>query len=280
MSETRLRKLAEGKTKIIWAVGDGKVHIESKDDITAGDGAKRDTLEGKAVYSTETTSNCFKLLHAHGIRTHFLGQVDERTFRARALQMIPLEVVARRIATGSYLKRRPDVAEGTIFPDVIVEFFEKDDANHDPLLIIDLASKRLLRFRANRPLSEGFIGEQPISESALSELTGQTVLELIKITTEVFLVLEEAWIQQDVALVDLKIEFGIDPLTGWLIVGDVIDNDSWRIWPYGDKEQMKDKQVYRNLAKSDDPARKARELGQIKRNYDWVAKVTELFNPS
>lgn len=278
MSETRLRKLGEGKTKVIWDIGDGKVHIESKDDITAGDGAKRDLLEGKAVYSTETTINCFKLLHTHRIKSHFLGKVDQRTFRARALQMIPLEVVARRIATGSYLKRRPDVTEGTIFPEVVIEFFEKDDANHDPLLVIDLSSKRLLRFRANVPLAEGFINEQPIAESPLLTLTDSTVLDLIRITTNVFLVLEEAWIQQDVALVDLKIEFGIDPRTGELLVGDVIDNDSWRIWPYGEKEQMKDKQVYRDLKEATDFAAKARELGKIKQNYEWVAKATELFN--
>lgn len=270
-------QLAEGKTKIIWDVGGGEVLIESKDDITAGDGAKHDLLEDKAVYSTRTTSNCFKLLESQGIPTHFVARVNERTFKARNVEMIPLELVARRIATGSYLKRRPDVAEGTIFPDVIIEFFEKDDPNHDPLLVLDLASRRLLRFVASKPLAEGFMGEQALAESQFTDLTGPMILHLIEITRLVFEALEAAWAEQKVALVDLKIECGWDAETGDVLVADVIDNDSWRIWPGGDKAQMKDKQVYRDLAGANDPAAKAKELGKIKRNYDWVAEATSAF---
>jgi phosphoribosylaminoimidazole-succinocarboxamide synthase len=64
---------------------------------------------------------------------------------------------------------------------------------------------------------------------------------------------------------------------GEIIVADVIDNDSWRIWPAGDKTQMMDKQVYRDLADTDDPAAKAKELGKIKGNYAWVAEATGKF---
>ncbi|HVE80835.1 MAG TPA: phosphoribosylaminoimidazolesuccinocarboxamide synthase, partial [Candidatus Dormibacteraeota bacterium] len=271
--------LTEGKTKVIRQDSEnpGEVLIESKDDITAGDGVKRDQLEGKARASTVTTSNCFELLEAHGIPTHFRGQLDEWTFRARNVEMIPLELVARRIATGSYLKRRPDVVEGTIFPDVMVEFFEKDDPNHDPLLVLDLASRRLLRFVASKPLAEGFMAEQSLAESQFADLTGPMILTLIEITEHVFTTLEEAWAQQDVALVDLKIECGRDAETGELVVADVIDNDSWRIWPGGDKSAMKDKQVYRDLADTDDPKAKAKELGKIKENYQWVAEATGAF---
>ncbi len=272
-------KLTEGKTKVVWDVGNGEVLIESKDDITAGDGAKHDVLEGKAVYSNATTCNCLELLEAAEIPTHFLGQVDERTFRARNVQMIPIELVARRIATGSYLKRRSDVSEGTIFPEVIVEFFEKDDANHDPLVIFDFASRRMLRYVASKPLADGFMNEEALEDGKFAKLTGEMVLELIDITKSVFETLEQAWAAKDVALVDLKIECGTDAETGELLVADVIDNDSWRIWPSGDKAQMKDKQVYRNLAGADDPAAKAKELGQIKKNYAWVAEATAGFIP-
>src|SRR5664279_3064553 len=195
----RTKQLAEGKTKVIWDAGNGEVLIESKDDITAGDGAKHDLLEGKAVYSNATTSNCLELLEAHEIPTHFLGRVDERTFRARNVNMIPLELVARRIATGSYLKRRSDVAEGTIFPEVVVEFFEKDDANHDPLVIFDFASRRMLRYTASKLLAEGFMNEEPLSEGKFANLTGEMVLELIDITKAVFETLEQAWAAKDVA---------------------------------------------------------------------------------
>lgn len=280
----RTTLLAEGKTKIVWDMGQGDVLIESKDDITAGDGASHDLLEGKAVTATATTCNVFELLDAHRINTHYRGRFDERAFLALNVDMIPLELVARRIATGSYLKRRPDVAEGTIFGDVVVEFFEKDDPNHDPLVIFDLASRRLLRYVASKPLGEGFMGEEAIKESRFAGLSGPTILELISLTEHVFVTLEEAWAKQDVALVDLKIECGwhIPGLTGsrQLIVADVVDNDSWRIWPGGDKGQMKDKQVYRNLAGVSDPAAMAKELGKIKQNYSWVAEATSAFATS
>ncbi len=62
-----------------------------------------------------------------------------------------------------------------------------------------------------------------------------------------------------------------------LVVADVIDNDSWRIWPQGDKTRMKDKQVYRDLAGVEDPKARAKELGKIKKDYQWVASATGKF---
>lgn len=270
--------IAEGKTKLISPTDDPcVVDIRSKDDITAGDGAQHDVLENKAVYATTTTCNCFELLAAHGIPTHYLGRVDEQTFRARRLNMIPLELVARRLATGSYLKRHPDVAEGRIFDPLVVEFFDKDDANHDPLAVVDLPSRRLLRFDAKKPLAEGFIGVESIADSRVPYLNLGLTGWLIEETRHVFTVLEAAWAAQGVALADLKIECGIDVEADEWLVGDVIDNDSWRIWPGGNQAQMLDKQVYRDLDGALDPAAKARELGRIKDNYRWVAEATNHF---
>jgi phosphoribosylaminoimidazole-succinocarboxamide synthase len=215
--------LAEGKTKQIYAYpGDETlVYMVNKDRITAGDGVRRNDLVGKARWSTITTANVFRLLNEAGIPTHFVEQIDDVTLLVQRCTMLPIEHVQRRIATGSYLKRHPEVCEGTCFSPVLIETFLKDDVRHDPQI-----------------WPEDVIQMKIASHEEIREMIVQGYC--------VFHVIERAWASVDVTLVDLKIEFGRDS-KGKLLVADVIDNDSWRLWPDGDKSRMLDKQVYRNL---------------------------------
>jgi phosphoribosylaminoimidazole-succinocarboxamide synthase len=236
--------LAEGKTKIMYADPNDETlaYMVSKDQITAGDGARRDQLTGKARWSTITTANVFRLLKQEEIETHFVQQVNDTTLLVRRCEMLPIEVVMRRIATGSYLKRHPEVSEGTRFEPVLVETFLKDDARHDPQ-----------------------IWEEDIVKMGLA--TSSQVAWIAQQGQRVFVTLERAWAKVDVTLVDLKIEFGRDT-RGELLVADVIDNDSWRLWPGGDKNRMLDKQVYRNL-----PNVTEQDLQGIADRYALVAEL-------
>lgn len=259
-------QLAEGKTKIIWDLPDTEeVLIESKDDITAGDGARRDHIDGKAALATQTTSNCFRLLTRNGIPNHFIGEVDATTFRAQAVDMIPVELVARRLAFGSYLKRETSAVSGSRFEAPVIEFFDKDDSLHDPLLRLDLDRGVVQRHDASKPVGEALIDESPIA--AMSRLAIEQWDELNELTRWTFEVLESAWAEQDVTLVDMKIECGITP-RGDVVVADVIDNDSWRIWPGGDPNQMVDKQLYRDGQQP---------LSYVADKYAWVAEATNAF---
>jgi amidophosphoribosyltransferase len=237
--------LAEGKTKAVYAVRDDPALavIVHKDDITAGDGVRRNLLPGKGKLSGRTTANVFRLLGAAAIPTHFVDAFADDEMIVRRCDMIPVEVVMRRIATGSFLKRH-SVPEGTRFDPTVVEFFFKDDAQHDPL--VDAA----------------WIEENRVATAAEVE-------QLAAIGRRVFETLEVAWAKQDVQLVDLKIEFGRD-VDGELLVADVIDNDSWRIWPGGRKEAMLDKQVYRDTAEVTDVA-----LRGVLDKYAQVAALTD-----
>jgi len=239
--------IAEGKTKQIYAhPSDADLAIiVSKDDITAGDGARRNVIAGKGLISGRTTANNFALLSRAQIASHFVayGESDD-TMVVRRCTMIPLEVVTRRIATGSYIKRHPQIPEGQRFDPLISEFFYKDDANHDPLMRVD----------------------ELISAKITDHATLMTITTLAQ---KVFSVLENAWQAHDVTLVDLKIEFGRTS-TGELVVADVIDNDSWRLWQGGTSNNMLDKQIYRNMREVTPEG-----LERLRQTYLTVMQLTD-----
>lgn len=224
------QKLNEGKTKQIFEILDepGHVLVQSKDQITAGNAVRKDQMEGKAAIANKTTSCVFKLLQDAGLKTAFVRQHSDTAFVASRCEMIPIEWVCRRIATGSFLKRNPGVKEGYRFTPLKMEMFFKDDANNDP------------QWSEEQLLAAGF---------DLAGLTiGRCEVDIMsKSTVAIFEVLEKAWATQDCTLVDMKIEFGVNVTTKEIVLADVIDNDSWRLWPAGDRSQQKDKQVYRDL---------------------------------
>src|SRR6202140_2372613 len=119
--------VAEGKTKKIHAVKDSSnlATVVAKDDITAGDGAKHDIIPDKGRLATATTCNVFRLLKACGLPVAFEAQDSPISFTAPKCDMLPYEVVTRREAHGSYLKRNPHLAKGQLFPQLIVEFYLK-----------------------------------------------------------------------------------------------------------------------------------------------------------
>lgn len=240
-------KLAEGKTKIVYAhpTDPGLAYLVHKDGITAGDGARRNVIEGKGQVAGRTMANVFAFLNRHGVPTHFVDAPADDVTLVRHCAMIPIEVVMRRIATGSYLKRHPETPEGTRFDPVLVEFFLKDDARHDPQM-----------------------SEVEIVQSGLA--TEAEVTRFAEVGRQVFMLLEQAWAEQGVTLVDLKIEFG--RAQGELVVADVIDNDSWRLWPGGKKEHMLDKQIYRDMQ-----VVTSRGLEDLLAKYRAVAGMTGRF---
>jgi phosphoribosylaminoimidazole-succinocarboxamide synthase len=263
------RLITIGKTKLIVDAGNGNVFIKSKDDITAGDGARHDVIEGKAIYSTWATRNAFKLLERNGVRTHYVDSVDDTTFLARELEMIPVELVVRHVAPpgSSYLKRNPDVKEGTVFEALVFEMFEKNDAMHDPKLEFDFVLGTVRRYVADKPRGEALIDETLLADSIVyAKFTPELVQQLQDISLNTFSILAQSWDELGGMLLDFKIECGRDRKTGELMVGDVIDPESCRIVFGG---EQKDKQAYRDGTKS---------LPDIKKDYMEVAIATDGFN--
>ena len=248
-------EIARGKTKLLFespGQPDQLVVVQT-DQISAGDGARRNEIAGKGRLAAQTTARVFRLLNLCGLPTHYLsgGEDDDNNeMLARRCNMLPLEVVVRGVAAGSFTRRNPGVQRGMLLVPRVIEFFLKDDANHDPMI------------SPEEIVSRGIA--TPAELGAMSELARLT-----------FDILTHAWRKRDVLLVDLKIEYG--RLTagkdkGQLVIADVIDNDSWRIWPQGREDRMLDKQMYRNLETVDDAA-----LLRVKRAYEDVADLVGTF---
>jgi phosphoribosylaminoimidazole carboxylase/phosphoribosylaminoimidazole-succinocarboxamide synthase len=261
----------EGKTKKIHMIKGSAdtVEVVAKDDITAGDGAKHDIIPDKGRLATATTSNVFRLLKACGLPVAFGEQDSPISFTAPKCEMLPYEVVVRREAHGSYLKRNPHLAKGQLFPQLLVEFYLKTkDKNwkgkqlvaDDPFMQFPDDAKEIKLFNPAKPLQ----GQEPFLVLKASEVFSRadeqkSFPEMRRIARHAFLVLEKAWQLEGGTLVDLKVEFGYDT-KGKLLLADVIDNDSWRVLEGG---AYIDKQVYRDGGALDDVAAKYRQVAEI-----------------
>ncbi len=285
-----IEPIAEGKTKRVWEFqGDPKdVILESKNDITAGDGAKHDVIVGKGGFSNRTTSAVFRLLQRCGYPVAFIEQLDETQLRAKRATMILLEVVARREVHGSYRERNPHLPLGHYLPRLMVEFFAKtrdklwNDRQipiDDPL--VDLSGDDALFFmpgwtkdqkeESKKTGHQGYlVGQRPFLSVPKDEFLAHAncprehLLEIKRLTRQVFLVLEKAWQLLGYTLVDFKLEFGWD-VDGNLVVADVIDNDSWRL--LDEAREYMDKQVYRDGG----------NLEKVTRNYRLIAELASRF---
>ena len=263
--------VAEGKTKKIHQVPGSPdlVTILSKDDITAGDGAKHDIIPQKGRLANETTCNVFRLLKACGLPVAFEEQDSADSFIAPGCTMLPYEVVVRREAHGSYLKRNPHLRRGQLFPHLIGELFLKTKDRtwkgkplvcDDPLLLYAREASQIRLFHPAKPMQ----GQEPFLVLNEHEVFGRdeewkVLPEMGRIARHAFLVLEKAWQLEGGTLVDLKVEFGFDR-GGRLLLADVIDNDSWRVLQGG---FYIDKQVYRDGGALDDVAAKYRRVAEV-----------------
>ena len=136
MDFSTMKKVNEGKTKIIYENPEDPktVFMVFKDDITAGDGAKHDIIEGKSLIDWQTNKDIFEYLNRKNAQTHYISSPEEKISLVKRLDFkINLEVVSRRVAAGSILKWG-DVEEGTWYDPVITQFHYKDDPLHDPML--------------------------------------------------------------------------------------------------------------------------------------------------
>lgn len=209
--------LYAGKAKTVYRTDTkGKLIVEFRDDITAFDGGKKDTLTNKGSYNAEVSAFFFRYLAENGVKTHFVKMIDSNHMIVHELEMIPLEVIVRNIAAGSIARNYP-FKEGTKLNPPVIVIDYKDDTRHDPMLNDDLIV-------------------------ALKLTTPQELARIKKIALEINRLLVKLLATQGITLVDFKIEFGRKGKT--LCLGDEVSMDSMRLWDKKTGESL-DKDVYR-----------------------------------
>ena len=213
--------LYEGKAKQVYATQDpGLLIVAYKDDATAFDGRKRGTIQGKGAINNRMTNLLMARLEREGIPTHLVEELSDRETLVKKVSIIPVEVIVRNIAAGSFSKRY-GVEEGLVFDAPTLEFSYKNDALGDPLLNDDHAVALGLASR---------------EELALIRRYALAVDRL----------LEDIWRTCGITLVDFKVEFGRLE-DGTILLADEISPDTCRLWDAETQEKLDKDRFRRDL---------------------------------
>ncbi|MBE6877521.1 MAG: phosphoribosylaminoimidazolesuccinocarboxamide synthase [Ruminococcus sp.] len=211
-------QLYEGKAKKVYATSNPDyVIVDYKDDATAFNGEKKGTITGKGVINNKMTNYMFKMLQEQaGIPTHLVEEISDRETIVKKVEILPLEVIIRNVAAGSFSKRM-GVEEGKQLLTPILEFSYKNDDLGDPFindyyaLALGLATKEELA---------------KVAEYAFK--VNEFMLGFFK--------------KLNIDLIDFKIEFG--RFHGEILLADEISPDTCRFWDSTTHEKL-DKDRFR-----------------------------------
>ena len=229
----KMNQLYEGKAKRVYETEDPNLLIVSyKDDATAFNGLKKGTIAGKGVINNQMSNRLMMRLAKAGVPNHFVEELNVRDTLVRRVQIVPLEVIVRNIAAGSFSKRY-GFDEGVVFDKPTVEYSYKNDALGDPLLNTSHAL-------------------------ALGAATEEEIETIRRYALKVNEFLKAFWLECGVILVDFKLEFG-RTADDEIILADEISPDTCRLWDAKTHEKL-DKDRFR------------RDLGGVEDAYKEIMK--------
>jgi phosphoribosylaminoimidazole-succinocarboxamide synthase len=229
-------QLYEGKAKKVFATEDPHLLIvQYKDDATAFNGLKKGTIVGKGIINNQMSNRLMAMLESEGVPTHFVQELSQRETLVKKVSIVPLEVIVRNIAAGSFSKRY-GVDEGVVFDQPTIEFSYKNDELGDPLL----NTKHAL---------------------ALKVATPEEIETIERYSLKINEVLKSCWLSCGVTLVDFKLEFG-RLADGTIVLADEISPDTCRLWDSETHEKL-DKDRFR------------RDLGGAEEAYAEIMKRLE-----
>lgn len=221
----KLDLLYEGKAKKVYNTEDADILIvDYKDDATAFNGEKKGTIQGKGVINNRMTNYLFQMLEKEGVPTHFVEEISDRETSVKKVEIVPLEVIIRNVAAGSFSKRL-GIEEGTNLPAPTLEFSYKDDELGDPL----------------------------INDYHAIAIGAATREEIDRITELVFKIndfLKKFFAECGIELIDFKVEFG--RYKGGIILADEISPDTCRFWDIKTREKLDKDRFRRDMGNVED----------------------------
>lgn len=218
-----MKLIHDGKTKRVYDSGK-TLTLEFKDTILGHQDGTPDPggnfvvgrEQGKSRVACVTSVYFFQLLEKNGVSTHFLRLVSPKKIEVIKTRPIPLEVIYRRLAYGSFLRRyQPFVKPFAKLN--LTEFTLKSDVLGDP-----------------------FISDEVIQYLGIA--TRRELRRIKKLTNSIAQVLHNSFRAKSIGLVDFKVEFGRKG--NELLIIDTLNADSMRI--LGPKKRLID---YLELAK-------------------------------
>ena len=220
-------QLYEGKAKKVFLTDDPELLIVSyKDDATAFSGLKKGTITGKGVINNKMSNLLMqKLSKDAGVPTHFVEELSDRETVVKKVSIVPLEVIIRNIAAGSFSKNY-GVEEGVVFDAPTIEFSYKNDDLGDPLI-------------------------NDYHALALKLATADEIELIKKYAFAVNDYLKAYWKERGVILVDFKLEFG-KLSDGTIVLADEISPDTCRFWDAETKEKLDKDRFRRDLGGVED----------------------------
>lgn len=212
--------LYEGKAKKVYTTEDPKVLIvDYKDDATAFNGIKKGTIVGKGIVNNRMSNRVFQLLEKNGIPTHYIEELSDRETAVKRVDIVPIEVIIRNVAAGSFSKRL-GVEEGVQFKEPTIEFSYKNDDLGDPLINSHFAV-------------------------AMNLATWDEIKVIEEYAFKVNEVLKEYFLKVNLKLIDFKIEFG--RYEGTIILADETSPDTCRLWDADTNEKLDKDRFRRDL---------------------------------
>ena len=234
----KLGLLYRGKVKDIYETTDPNgVIIHYRDELTALNGGKRGSFPDKGLLNRQITDKIFAYLESNGVKTHFIKTINDNEVLVRKVRILPLEVIVRNIAAGSFSKKY-GVPEGIPLKSTVLEFSLKNDDLGDPML-------------------------SPSHALALEIVTQGQLSEITDVALKINQLLIELFNSVNLTLVDFKIEFGTDS-EGDILLADEISPDSCRLWEKGSNVKMDKDRFRQDLGGVEDAYREVcKRLNQI-----------------